>query len=925
MDSSLRSDHSILQLSSNNTTLEKSSKLGKLDVNSLTKPQRTKKANTGDKHLTSTPTESQNIQKQSPSSDNANILNENKTESEIQRSEEHVESKNRFQKFGIRVLPPEVPSSRSPKTAELSQNDNNINQEKQSTTENPDIIPDYVGIDEVDKIKIRHIEADHAEDDDNYFARQTSITGSGIKRDEAGIPQEIPEHMFNAALAARKNRKSQEILNSTVVEDKDDVMKTPKKTKGKAPAPPPSQEQTKDDRNIKLDFDEINTVKDEKVVEKSGLTSNNEEVSLSDNITLQSNVTTEEINKDYCSDSDIETDNQSSVNTIELNSSDITIHHSDQQNNSDIKGRKTASTGDLSKIKKDITPSTGTLERAQSLDITESVVPTLPKKRKATNDTLDLTASSDESLYEQSGISGIKIKEPRLSLVLDDLDTFQRNRLKKSSEWGNLEDAVLNLDKVEPDFSTVDVLISTNNDISIASDTGTDDQLITKSEYETSNIQDDEYPSLPLTERNITSPSFNLKAQFEEKLNTKLSPNDVEPIKSDDKNISTACLNMKPYSTSPDNNSATFQPGKSSQNFIFAERYASNNDTYDFNLKMSDLNISDDIKVSRHSLGSLERPKSDVLKNVNKLKMQNLIASDQGGISNVSITDASSNGYHVLTENKVLHSFDNNISESVQDEDNSGTGINNITITETCADNLYINENPSSLTIDTSSDGPDSIKSNMLTFVTEIHVSTPNSSNSENSTDEVQLSSNQPEVEESIKKLPEMKFTTSIYEAPKTPEKRLSQIELLRSNFERSPPKPNAKPVETSPTKSRIPVATTKIDFNIKPTPERREIKADFTTLDSSPIITGQTQRVITNNKPPSRNVTVTSIKSSKIPAESFTNVNKPPLPVKPSELSDNKESENGNAESSFKQWVFNPSENSVTNIVINNNKNSQK
>lgn len=900
--------------------------------------------------------ESQNTQKQSPSLDNINISNtntniisENKTDSEIQKSEECVDSKNRFQKFGIRVLPPEInmdkllPSSRSPKTAELSQNDNNINQEKQ-LTENLDIIPiaDRMGIDEVDKIKIRNVETD----DTDYFARQSSITGSGIKRDEAGIPQEIPEHMFNAALAARKNRKSQEILNSTAAEEKEsDVMKTPKKTKGKAPAPPPSQEQTKDDSaensqkngDIKLDFDEINTVKDEKLLEKNISNSHNKEEVVTDDSVLQS----EEINKDYCSDSDIETDNQSSVNTIELNSSDITIHHSEQQN-ADIKGRKTASTGDLSKIKKGITPSTGTLERAQSLDITESVVPTLPKKRKATNDTLDLTASSNESLYEQSGI---KIKEPRLSLVIDGLDTFQRNRLKKSSEWGNLEDAVLNLDKeMKPDFSTVDVVISTNNDVSIISDIDADDKLEAESKNtEFSNIQDNEYPSLTLNER-----SFNLKAQFEEKLNTKLNINeDAEPIPLN--NVSTASLNIKAYNTTDNNSAVTFQPGKSSQNFIFAERYASNNDTYDFNMKMSDLNISDDIKVSRHSLGSLERPKSDVLKNVNKLKMQNLIASDQGGISNVSITDASSNGdgfsngYHILNQpiientdqQKVLHSFDNG---EICNE-NSATGIKNITITETCVDNVYLNESPSSLTIDTSSDGPDSIKSNTLTFVTEIHVSTPNTSNSENSTDEVQLNSikssnnihvtnDPPEVEESIKKLPEMKFTTSIYETPKTPEKRVSQIELLRSNFEKSPPKPNAKPVETSPTKSRIPVATTKIDFNIKQIPERREIKVgDFSSLETSPIITGQTQRVITNsNKPPSRNVTVTSIKSSKIPSESFTTV-KPPLPAKPSEFTDrdSKEPENGNAESSFKQWVFNPSENSVTNIVINNNKNSQK
>lgn len=69
------------------------------------------------------------------------------------------------------------------------------------------------------------------------FQRQCSITSSGIRRDAAGIPQEMPNEMMQAALAARDNRKS--LANNF---SNDDAMTTAlvdgKKSKGKAPNPP---------------------------------------------------------------------------------------------------------------------------------------------------------------------------------------------------------------------------------------------------------------------------------------------------------------------------------------------------------------------------------------------------------------------------------------------------------------------------------------------------------------------------------------------------------------------------------------------------------------------------------------------------------------------------------------------------------------
>lgn len=96
-------------------------------------------------------------------------------------------------KFGIRVLPANM-FGKSPGKVQAD-NENNDNQEKSEATET------------------------------NPFQRQLSINSSGIKRDAAGIPQEMPEHMMNAAMSAKDNRRGN-------AHDKS-------KGKAKAPKPPP--------------------------------------------------------------------------------------------------------------------------------------------------------------------------------------------------------------------------------------------------------------------------------------------------------------------------------------------------------------------------------------------------------------------------------------------------------------------------------------------------------------------------------------------------------------------------------------------------------------------------------------------------------------------------------------------------------------
>lgn len=120
-------------------------------------------------------------------------------------------------KFGIRVLPPNISdkivSGKSPNKVQAN-NENNINIENDNkpppiskrtkNTKHEDISNDIVS---------------------EEFTRNGSINSSGIRRDAAGIPQEIPNQMMKAAIAARDHRKS----GSTILDSK----------KGKAPAPRP--------------------------------------------------------------------------------------------------------------------------------------------------------------------------------------------------------------------------------------------------------------------------------------------------------------------------------------------------------------------------------------------------------------------------------------------------------------------------------------------------------------------------------------------------------------------------------------------------------------------------------------------------------------------------------------------------------------
>lgn len=987
----------------------------------------------------------------------------NKNDMPMKIVAETQKTENKFQKFGIRVLPTEQQQQKSPKIAELSQNDNNINIERfKDDSRIIETRDQPMSIDEVDDNKKGQKPAVSPkmspEKEKDSFVRQSSINGSGIKRDANGIPQEIPNHMFNAAVAARRNRKSS--VDHTLEKD-DEGPKTPKKQKGKAPAPPEekSRGSSPEKAYSNASFDQIEPFQDPKV--------NKSDDSIEKQNNFQSASPVKQI-KDYNSDSDVETDNQSSVNTIELNSSDITIHQSEE--NDELQNRKTASTGDLTKIQRTNKSNSGTLERAQSLDITDTGIPALSKKRKAAKieDIFDSRTNSDDSLYGNALLK----KEPRLSLILDGLNTFQRSRLKKSTEWGNLEDAILKLNNESGSSAEQFNLDTSDGDMprtfSFGSKSPEFDALVNKINeirQESPEIKINEPEQMEVLEKVVDNtvriaeiaikPERKIKNQIwpsseqifieTTKVNGLHSPtNEVTEIPAkyitDNHEISQIAPPKEvenPKTTQPSTHEEITLPlSKSveiSQDFLYSERLASCNDINNISSSMEDTNISDDIKVSRHSMGSLERQKPEISELDSFSNVSNITINDKKFDKDpknytsfeISFNDDPRKESSLSTSELYTTAIDETIRLDKKDTPENITfetpdlvrSVNEVTIEgptsltleipgeivevtakKTCTDVINeesgekekrCTEDPSTISI-----SPEcSLKSSSstLTYITEIQVtpnsstnksnnvseieiiptvntvsqnldnkfenyvknfessmksletslpspSSPNETNSAITNDKIDLEKERNKIqeiaEEQLKKLPEMKFTTSSYEGTKIPEKRQSQIELLRSNFEKSPPK-TTKP-EANTSKSRIPIATTmktppmsperRDSRNLDLEPDKDILSMMASSIHSTPSVTGLKYQ----SKSPSKNVTVTSIRSnSKIPSGlPSLSGSRPPVPPRKTETQENENvyhvSANGATENnSFKQWVFNPS-NSVTNIVVSENKNEK-
>lgn len=332
-------------------------------------------------------------------------------------------------KFGIRVFPPNVNEklfgkarSKSPPAV------------KPETNKKDEV---KINIDEADGVNTTEVTIEC-----ENFNRHNSITSSGIKRDANGIPQELPDFMANAAMAARDGRNKMGSDSDT------------RKSKGKAPRPPMLTVDLNGstdtmDTNLNMTDSSINNatanntnnanmeIEDEldRITEKylsqskdklnftdnfansSLLNKTDESVTLYDKIEdlkddiddvilrrkEPSNSSTpksdrKDLNKSFgLESSDLDLSNYG--NRMELNSSDVIVHQPNEAEDVCDETRRAASLGDLSLMKKSLTEKDGnSMERAQSLDITDNSL--LPKQSLAlalSKPTADLSVIDDSN------------------------------------------------------------------------------------------------------------------------------------------------------------------------------------------------------------------------------------------------------------------------------------------------------------------------------------------------------------------------------------------------------------------------------------------------------------------------------------------------------------------------------------------------
>lgn len=782
--------------------------------------------------------------------------------------------------------PIEEVMEKSPKIVEQNQNNANI---------------EICGIDEVDLRKKPEVKKREKK------IPELNRNGSDIRRDVNGIPLELPEHMLEASNYAKRNRKSDlNVPNGT--------------------------------GNVKFTLGASKAFEDLSVLGT----------------------------ETYTSDSEDERNNVS-VNTIELNSSDVVVH---QMEDEERKSRKTASTGDLTKMKKTTRSNTGTLERAQSLDITDTSGPSLGKSQ---------AYDAQENLLID--------REPRLSLILDGLNTFQKNRLKSSTEWGNLEDAILSPDeeerrKSEPQFNAVmDRVIQIkreSQEIELPEQVAR--ELAAKTVHQepvvVNKLWPDEEelgkPAVPertkLKVSDIPQPTERVSVEYQ-----CLKPTPPKRERTPDKDTTVINLNEKPPVTNfekhhitemcsqiakgrngdckmikdeweVDNLNNTSPPGSLMEEVLESYNKSYNNVTVvqtnlpdetkrvqnateDFILNERNaaseglINIPDDIKAAQktdlHSLElSINNPQesNDVTVILSKPDTVELVETFN---SLVSETPKEDNFEVEITQNQ--YSTFEKIDDFKGIEDESPA----LSLTDIPTKNYVTEIHVSEVTVIDPLDNAfenyvKNFEKDTLETLEDTIVHAPPVLQKQLSDVEKQVSKIQELAEEQLKTLPEMRFTTSSYESSgsKPPEKRHS-FELLRSSFENkssgSPPRRGS----ITPPKSRIPIATS---MKTPPmSPERRDSRNLENENDTAllELMSSQVSKI----KPPGKsvNVSVTSIRNnSKIPSGLPTLSSRPPIPPRRSE--DLTNSSNGGVESSFKQWVFSPS-NNVTNVTVGKEK----
>ncbi|KAK2582135.1 hypothetical protein KPH14_004500 [Odynerus spinipes] len=345
----------------------------------------------------------------------------------------HDEAKNNHHKFGIKVLPALDGTVHRIE----NQNEHNTNLERRHSKK-LDVEKHMASPARAENITNLSKSSKHGLETNSIDVLDNA--DKSTNNEVIAIPSEVPAEVHNAAMAARRNRKnSSELLNSPKISSTEsneiEDPKSPPKNKRKAPAPP---------KSISNEPDVVTPAK--KIVPPTRLHDPEKEDAI-DSIADYTESLNEYVNKvrettddtevrrprleshivhRRNSESDTDSEVQNSFTTIELNPADITIHRTPvpevNDDDEDDVYRKAASLGDLSKYEsKTSTP----LERAQSLDMTD----TGSKKRKAPLPPEDINESTEDLTK------------------LDQMDTFDRRKLKKSNEWGTLEDVLWTKDE----------------------------------------------------------------------------------------------------------------------------------------------------------------------------------------------------------------------------------------------------------------------------------------------------------------------------------------------------------------------------------------------------------------------------------------------------------------------------------------------
>lgn len=387
-------------------------------------------------------------------------------------SSEPNDSQNKFHKFGIKVLPISINpkmgiqsvtgAKKTKEQLKTVQNQNETNEKMESEEKKDEIDGNKENVktiitkgfqnlkDKINQNTLGKKKKEEGSSPETSTAEEApkevpvpkarSNVACGVKALEQNQQtcSNIPEEVTRAGDVARNNRKSagditampRRSVTNLVIEpepekkksesssecssDRDSPrngVKRPTRSKGKAPAPPKMDEIKKEEDSEKNN-----------IFEPDAKPEGSETKSIS-----------------YDSDSDTEGKNPNSKNSsngtkIELNATQVTIHHSqmsDNINDEEIEtSRKAASLGDLSKLDSENTLSM-VLERAVSLDLADGSSQCGKKRKAPLPPPEEFPAVFDEGGYR---------KEPRLENSLG-LNTFQR-RLKKSSDFGTMEDAM---------------------------------------------------------------------------------------------------------------------------------------------------------------------------------------------------------------------------------------------------------------------------------------------------------------------------------------------------------------------------------------------------------------------------------------------------------------------------------------------------